>query len=58
MTKVNAEIITVRVIKAQKPYYWYAGHIGETFRVFQHGDLYFIVGYEGVLDVTDCEVVE
>ena len=57
MTKANAEIITVRVIKAL-PHYWYANQIGETFRVFRHGDVYFILGYEGILDVVDCEVVE
>ncbi len=57
MTKPNVEIITVRIVKA-KPNYWYANQIGETFRVFQHGDVYFLLGYEGVLSVDDCEVVE
>jgi hypothetical protein len=52
----------VRIIKASKPTYWYAGRIGETFEIRDKrgidGD-YVVVGddYRGIKK-SDCEVVE
>ena len=64
---MNMEVLKVRIIKAQKPSYWYADLIGQVFEVYLdeiHNKFIMKSDYDrgnnaawGIISPEDCEVI-
>lgn len=57
VNNLKNNIMKVRIIKSQKPNYWYVNEIGKCFDVLEYGDKDYSIPDGGLIAKDDCEIV-